>query len=152
MFDVEELPTHGGSLRLFGCHVDDARATAANVGALLAEDPRRGLQRLDTYADFRPVRIASRTTCSNSLSSRRKRKKVRRRRRHKGNTLLNYAGVKPDLLPFVCDAAPSKQGKFLPGSHVPVLPPDALRERLAGLRADPAMEHRAGNRTNKTPT
>ena len=47
----------------------------------------------------------------------------------KGNTLLNYAGVKPDLLPYVCDAAPSKQGKFLPGSHIPVLPPAALRER-----------------------
>ena len=46
----------------------------------------------------------------------------------KGNTLLNYAGVKPDLLPFVCDAAPSKQGKFLPGVHIPILPPAALRE------------------------
>jgi hypothetical protein len=45
-----------------------------------------------------------------------------------GNTLLNYAGVKPDLLPFVCAAAPSKEGKFLPGSHLPILPPDALRE------------------------
>ena len=46
----------------------------------------------------------------------------------KGNTLLNYAGVRRDLLPFVCDAAPSKQGKYLPGSHVPVLPPSGLRE------------------------
>jgi hypothetical protein len=46
----------------------------------------------------------------------------------KGNTLLNYAGVKPDLLPYVCDAAPSKQGKYLPGSHLPILPPAALRE------------------------
>ena len=47
----------------------------------------------------------------------------------KGNTLLNYAGVKPDLLAFVCDAAPSKQGKYLPGSHLPILPPQALSER-----------------------
>jgi hypothetical protein len=47
----------------------------------------------------------------------------------KGNTLLNYAGVKPDLLPFVCDAAPSKQGKWMPGSHIPILPPSALTER-----------------------
>ena len=46
----------------------------------------------------------------------------------KGNTLLNFAGVKPDLLPFVCDAAPAKQGKFLPGSHIPILPPQALTE------------------------
>ena len=47
----------------------------------------------------------------------------------KGNTLLNYAGIKPDLLPYVCDAAPSKQGKFLPGSHIPVLPPSAIAEQ-----------------------
>jgi len=47
----------------------------------------------------------------------------------KGNTLLNFAGVKPDLLPFVCDAAPSKQGRFLPGSHIPILPPEELLER-----------------------
>ena len=47
----------------------------------------------------------------------------------KGNTLLNYAGVKPDLLPYVCDAAPSKQGKFMPGSDIPILPPVTLRER-----------------------
>ena len=47
----------------------------------------------------------------------------------KGNTLLNYAGVKPDLLPFVCDAAAAKQGKFMPGSHIPILPPEALRQR-----------------------
>ena len=45
----------------------------------------------------------------------------------KGNTLLNFAGVKPDLLPFICDAAPSKQGKFMPGSHIPILPPEALK-------------------------
>jgi hypothetical protein len=46
----------------------------------------------------------------------------------KGNTILNFAGVRPDLLPFVCDAAPSKQGRFMPGSHIPILPPHALRE------------------------
>ena len=51
----------------------------------------------------------------------------------KGNTLLNYAGIKPDLLPYVCDAAPSKQGKFLPGSHIPILPPHALREKHPDL-------------------
>ena len=47
----------------------------------------------------------------------------------KGNTLLNYAGIKQDLLPYVCDAAPSKQGKFLPGTHIPIVPPTVLRER-----------------------
>ncbi|MFM8443283.1 MAG: methyltransferase C-terminal domain-containing protein, partial [Methylococcus sp.] len=47
----------------------------------------------------------------------------------KGNTLLNYAGIKPDLLPYACDAAPAKQGKYLPGSHIPILPPTVLDER-----------------------
>ena len=51
----------------------------------------------------------------------------------KGNTLLNYAGVKPDLLPFVCDAAPSKQGKYLPGSHIPILSPEQLKKREPNL-------------------
>jgi hypothetical protein len=51
----------------------------------------------------------------------------------KGNTLLNYAGIRNDLLPYVCDAAPSKQGKFLPGSHIPILPPSAMRERRPDL-------------------
>ena len=131
VFDVEELPTHGGSLRLFGCHVDDARATAATVGALLAEESRRGLQRLDTYADFQARADRIKDDLLEFLIQQKKagKKVAAYGAAAKGNTLLNYAGVKPDLLPFVCDAAPSKQGKFLPGSHVPVLPPNALREQ-----------------------
>jgi len=131
VFDVEELPTHGGSLRLFGCHAEDARATTAAVGALLAEESRRGLQRLDTYAGFqaRADRIKD-DLLEFLIQQKRAGKKVAAYgAAAKGNTLLNYAGVKPDLLPFVCDAAPSKQGKFLPGSHIPILPPDALREQ-----------------------
>ena len=131
VFDVEELPTHGGSLRLFGCHAEDARATAAAVAALLAEETRRGLQRLDTYASFqaRADRVKD-DLLEFLIQQKRTGKKVAAYgAAAKGNTLLNYAGVKPDLLPFVCDAAPSKQGKFLPGSHVPILPPDALREQ-----------------------
>ena len=131
VFDVEELPTHGGSLRVFGCHAEDARATAAAVAALLAEETRRGLQRLDTYAGFqaRADRIKD-DLLEFLIQQKRTGKKVAAYgAAAKGNTLLNYAGVKPDLLPFVCDAAPSKQGKFLPGSHVPILAPDALREQ-----------------------
>lgn len=131
VFDVEELPTHGGSLRLFACHADDARAATAAVGALLAEESHRGLQRLDTYAGFqaRADRIKD-DLLEFLIQQKRAGKKVAAYgAAAKGNTLLNYAGVKPDLLPFVCDAAPSKQGKFLPGSHIPILPPDALREQ-----------------------
>lgn len=131
VFDVQELRTHGGSLRLFGCHVDDARATAAIVGALLAEESRRGLQRLDTYADFQARADRIKDDLLEFLIQQKKagKKVAAYGAAAKGNTLLNYAGVKPDLLPFVCDAAPSKQGKFLPGSHIPILPPDAFRER-----------------------
>ena len=131
VFDVEELPTHGGSLRLFGCHADDARATSPAVGTMLREEERRGLRAPDVYRDFQPradrikddllrflveQKAAGKSVAAYGAAA-------------KGNTLLNYAGVKPDLLPFVCDAAAAKQGKFMPGSHIPILPPEALRQR-----------------------
>jgi len=129
VFDVEELPTHGGSLRLFGCHAEAARATSATVVALLAEETRRGLQHLDSYAGFqaRADRIKDDLLEFLIQQKRAGKKVVAYGAAAKGNTLLNYAGVKPDLLPFVCDAAPAKQGKFMPGSHIPILPPSALR-------------------------
>ena len=131
VFDVEELPTHGGSLRLFGCHAEDARPTTAAVAALVAEESRRGLQRLDTYAGFQPRAERIKDDLLHFLiQQKRAGKKVAAYgAAAKGNTLLNYAGVKPDLLPFVCDAAPSKQGEFLPGSHIPILPPDVLQAK-----------------------
>ena len=131
VFDVEELPTHGGSLRLFACHAEDARATTVAVGTLLTEESRRGLQRLDTYAGFQACAERIKDDLLDFLirQQRAGKKVAAYGAAAKGNTLLNYAGVKPDLLPFVCDAAPSKQGKFLPGSHIPILPPEALRER-----------------------
>lgn len=132
VFDVEELPTHGGSLRLFGCHAGDARAATAAVGALLAEESRHGLQSLATYAGFqaRADRIKDDLLDFLTRQKRAGKKVAAYGAAAKGNTLLNYAGIKPDLLPFVCDAAPSKQGKYLPGSHIPILPPGALREQM----------------------
>jgi hypothetical protein len=131
VFDVEELPTQGGSLRVYGCHAGDARATAPAVAALLAEEERRGLREVAIYREFQPradrVKNALLTFL---LEHKRGGKRVAAYgAAAKGNTLLNYAGVKPDLLPFVCDAAPSKQGKFLPGAHIPILPPAVLRQR-----------------------
>lgn len=129
--DVEELPTHGGSLRVFACHSDDPRTQSPSVDSLLAEEERRGLRALDTYQHFQnradqlkddflafliKQKRAGRTVGAYGAAA-------------KGNTLLNYAGIKPDLLPFVCDAAEAKQGKFMPGSHIPILPPEILRER-----------------------
>jgi hypothetical protein len=130
VWDMEELPTHGGSLRVYGCHAEDGRETTPVVSAMLAGEAQRGLQTLATYQYFQAKadrvkddllafliekkRVGSRVAAYGAAA--------------KGNTLLNYAGVKLDLLPFVCDAAAAKQGKFMPGSHIPILAPAALDE------------------------
>lgn len=131
IFDVEQLPTHGGSLRVFGCHAEDARSTAAQVAALHAEESRHGMQDLRTYSTFqaRADRIKNDLLAFLIQQKNAGKKVAAYGAAAKGNTLLNYAGIKPDLLPFVCDAAPSKQGKFMPGSHIPIRPPAALREQ-----------------------
>jgi hypothetical protein len=129
VFDVEELPTHGGSLRVYGCHREDSRSEAKAAVRVLAEEERQGLRTLDTYQNFqRRANEIKDGLLTFLIEQRRAGKKVAAYgAAAKGNTLLNYAGVKPDLLPVVCDAAPSKQGKYLPGSHIPILPPAALR-------------------------
>jgi hypothetical protein len=128
VWDLEELPTHGGSLRIYGCHAEEAREPTAAVSTMLNEEARLGLQTLTTYQHFQAKadqvkddllvflikqKRAGKTVAAYGAAA-------------KGNTLLNYAGVKPDLLPFVCDAAVAKQGKFMPGSHIPILAPTAL--------------------------
>ena len=149
--DVEELSTHGGSLRVYGCHAAEPVVATAAVAALLAAEERYGLRALTTYERFQP-RVDQ---IKNDLLE-----FLLQQKRHgrlvaaygaaaKGVTLLNYAGVKPDLLPFVCDAAPAKQGKCLPGSHIPIHPP-ALLERqrpdfLLILARNIATEIRAQN-------
>jgi SAM-dependent methyltransferase len=130
VWNVEQLQTHGGSLRVFGCHVDDKRETKTVVFEVLDKELKKGLQRIDTYASFqvRADRIKE-DLLDFLIHQKRTGKKVAAYgAAAKGNTLLNYAGIKPDLLPFVCDAAASKQGKFLPGSHIPVLPPEMLKK------------------------
>ena len=130
VWDVEELPNHGGSLRVYGCHATAAMTTTNRVDALLAREDQVGMTRIGTYTDFqqRADRVKD-----GLLAFLIERKRAGRRvaaygAAAKGNTLLNYAGVRPDLLSYVCDAAPSKQGKFLPGSHIPIYSPAALRD------------------------
>lgn len=128
IYDVEELPTHGGSLRVYGCHADSKQTTGEAVPRLLKEEKKRGLLRMETYTDFqsRAEKVKD-DFLAFLLEQKRAGKRVAAYgAAAKGNTLLNFAGVKPDLLPFVCDAAPSKQNKFLPGSHIPVRHPAAL--------------------------
>jgi hypothetical protein len=131
IWHVEELPTHGGSLRIYGCHTDDVRETQTSVTNLLQEEADRGLQSLQTYQDFqRRTEKIKDDLLTFLIDEKRNGKKIAAYgAAAKGNTLLNYAGVKPDLVSFVCDAAESKQGKFMPGSHIPILEPTVLTEQ-----------------------
>ncbi|MFB9950167.1 methyltransferase domain-containing protein [Rhizobium puerariae] len=131
VFDVEELPTHGGSLRIYGCHGDDSRQTTTAVASLLAEEERRGLRTSAPYAGFQAkAEQVKNDALAFLLQAKRDGKTVAAYgAAAKGNTLLNFAGVKPDLLPFVCDAAAAKQNKFMPGSHIPILHPDTILQR-----------------------
>ena len=130
VWDAEQLPTHGGSLRIYGCHAEDTRASTPAKTNLLAEEAQYGLQTLATYQNFqaRADKVKDDLLIFLIEQKRIGKKVVAYGAAAKGNTLLNYAGVKPDLLPFVCDAAPAKQGKYMPGSHIPILPPNALVE------------------------
>ncbi len=130
IWKVEELPTHGGSLRVYGCHQSDDRQTQVSVGRILKDELHFGLQEIQTYLGFQ--------SCANRIKDdllaflieqkRNQKKVVAYGAAAKGNTLLNYAGIKSDLLSFVYDAAEAKQGKFMPGSHIPIRSPSALKE------------------------
>ncbi|NYT46286.1 class I SAM-dependent methyltransferase [Alcaligenaceae bacterium] len=131
VWDVERLPTHGGSLRVYGCHDAADRVTTAAVQTLLDEELHYGLRELGTYQAFQPrADKVKNDLLAFLIEQKRAGKSVAAYgAAAKGNTLLNYAGIKPDLLPYVCDAAASKQGKYLPGSHIPILAPAALQDR-----------------------
>ena len=131
VFDVVELPTHGGSLRVFGCHAEDSRSIMPAVSELLEKESEAGLLSLQVYKDFQGRAEEVKLGFLGFLIEQKKAGKLvgAYGAAAKGNTLMNFAGVKPDLLPFVVDAATSKQGKFMPGSHLPIVAPDALRER-----------------------
>ena len=125
--DVEELPTHGGSLRLWLAHQGSAFPTPA-VQTVLAAEAEAGLETLQAYAGFQQRAEAAKHGLLQFLLQ------AKAEGKHvlgygaaaKGNTLLNYAGIRADLLPAVADRAPSKQGKLLPGSHIPVISPKQL--------------------------
>jgi hypothetical protein len=130
VWNVEQLPTHGGSLRVYGCHADDVRPDAPAVTDLLTAEERYGLRRLSTYQNFQPRAEKTKHDLIAFLVEQKQNGKTVAAygAAAKGNTLLNFAGIRPDLLPYVCDAAPAKQGKYLPGSHIPILPPATLNK------------------------
>jgi SAM-dependent methyltransferase len=136
LFDVEELPTHGGSLRIFARHAaDESKPVAPRVGALLAREAEKGMQRLNYYANFQRRALDVKMALTTFLIRQRQegRKVVAYGAAAKGNTLLNYCGIKADLLDYVVDANPHKQNKWLPGSHIPVVTEARLRENRPDL-------------------
>jgi len=130
--DVEELPTHGGSLRVWLAH-QGAEAPMVSVATMLAAEAEAGLETLGAYAGFQQRAEGTKHALLEFLlqTKRQGRQVLGYGAAAKGNTLLNYAGIKADLLPAVADRAPSKQGKLLPGSHIPVSSPEQLAAETA---------------------
>jgi hypothetical protein len=131
VFDVEELPTHGGSLRVFACRAEDeTKRRMPSVEFLRAEERTAGLLDVEAYRRFaRGVLDAKCALLEFLIAARRAGKRVAGYGAPaKGNTLLNYCGIKPGLLPFTVDRSPHKQGLLLPGTRIPVLPPEAILE------------------------
>ena len=131
LFDVQELPTHGGSLRIFACHDGESFAQTAAAGEMLEREAAAGLGELQTYLDY-GARVAADKLqileflidlkhAGNSIAG--------YGAPAKGNTMLNYCGVGREFIDFTCDANPHKQGNVLPGTHIPVLAPSAIAER-----------------------
>jgi hypothetical protein len=131
LFDVEELPTHGGSLRIYGRHQDDAsHSVGPRVGALRTREERAGVATVAYYASFgAKVAETKRALLDFLIDAKRQGKRVvGYGAPGKGNTLLNYCGVGRDFLDFTVDRSPHKHGKFLPGTHIPILQPDAIAD------------------------
>src|SRR5579875_150871 len=130
LFDVEEIPTHGGSLRIHGCHADAERPTSARATGLLERERGAGYGELDLSRRF-ARELSGEKRRSRSLSIGLKDEGLRVAgygAPAKGNTLLNYCGVGTDFLDYTVDLNPHKQGQLLPGSHIPIRAPETLRE------------------------
>jgi len=129
VFDVERLPTHGGSLRVLAQRADTGGHTVSGrVRVLLDEEQAAGMTQPGFYGDFQPQanRIKRELLTFLLACAKRGETVAAYGAAAKGNTLLNFAGVRPDLLPYVVDKNPAKQGQFLPGSRIPVYAPEHL--------------------------
>lgn len=130
MFDVEEIATHGGSLRIYAKHKEDAsKVISENVFNLIKKETDKGLNGLPYYDNFQQKALKVKLDLIEFLINQKKsgKKVAAYGAAAKGNTLLNYCGIKNDLIDFVVDANPHKQNKFLPASHIPVMNEDFLK-------------------------
>ncbi len=131
LFDVEELPTHGGSIRIFGRHVEHAsKPVGRRVTEMRARELRRGFDNIDTYRHFdAEVRATKRDILEFLIGLKRSGRTIAGYGAPgKGNTLLNYCGIRTDFLDYTVDRNPYKQGKYTPGTHIPILAPERIRE------------------------
>lgn len=131
IYDVEELPTHGGSLRIYARHSEDrTRPSSDRLEVLRRRELAAGIDRLATYESFsEQVRETKRKLLEFLIRARRSGKRlVGYGAPGKGNTLLNYCAIRTDFLEYTVDRNPHKQGKFLPGTHIPIFPPERIRE------------------------
>ncbi len=129
VFDVEELPTHGGSLRMFACQAtESAQRMTLAPERVIAEERRNGLDKLDSYKAFAGDVWAVKRNLLRFLIDAREQgaQVVGYGAPAKGNTLLNFCGVREDLLAYTVDISPHKQGRFLPGTHIPIHAPDQI--------------------------
>ena len=131
LWDVQELPTHGGSLRVWAQHAQHPRPALPAVAALLAREAAAGVGQRAFHEGLqaRAERIRDELLLFLIDCKRQGRRVAGYGAAAKGNTLLNFAGVRPDLLPCVADASPHKQGRFLPGSRIPVVSPQQLLQQ-----------------------
>jgi SAM-dependent methyltransferase len=129
LVDVEELPTHGGSLRVYVQHEGNASEASSAIWHMLEKERSEGLFSKAIYADFHSkAELVKNDFLQFLIQAKSEGKKVAGYgAAAKGNTLLNWAGVKPDSIKYVVDQSPSKQGKFLPGSRIPIYPMEQLR-------------------------
>jgi SAM-dependent methyltransferase len=131
IFDVEELWTHGGSLRIYARHASDqSRPVGERVLALRKREEDAGYRRIETYTRFEEqVRETKRKLLELLTQAKRQGKRIAGYGAPgKGNTLLNYCGIRTDFIDFTVDRNPYKQGKFLPGTHIPIYAPEKIDE------------------------
>jgi SAM-dependent methyltransferase len=136
LFDVEELPTHGGSLRIYGRHEEDeSKPVTERARELALREREKGFERVETYLGFSEgVRRAKWELLEFLIARRREGSRIAAYGAPaKGNTLLNYCGVGTDLIEYTCDLNPHKQGHYLPGTRIPIRAPNAIRETRPDL-------------------
>ena len=131
IFDVEELSTHGGSIRIFACHAENSKYQSSNnLKEIQKKEELAGLDKLRIYTDFsNNVEECKRSLLEFVIRAKRQGKSIAGYGAPaKGNTLLNYCGIRTDFIDYTVDRSPHKQGKFLPGTHIPIHGPEKIEE------------------------